>query len=794
MKKRFAEIIINLPTKNLPESLEYLIPDELESQVKPGALVLVPLRNRLVAGFVSRLQTHSFLAYHQPIKSVIEKGFLPERALLLADWISNYYLEPFNLVLRLFLPPAEFIKVETYLSLAERLFSDSKEYEIIQKFFNRKKRLKEKEVLRKIRGQLSVRLLNQLLETGELKREFVFMEPASRLRPEKWLKFKEGSLEEIKKLSEPELALYLFLSETIEVPLKEVKKEGFTLNDVKKLLKKGLAEEFSISPKALVEMSFPEKQKKIKLNLHQEKCLSEIKEALKPKKTEVFLLEGVTGSGKTEVYLQAIKECLKEGRNAILLVPEIALTPQIASRVKERFGSQVALLHSQLTPANRFIQWQAIKRGEVRVVIGPRSALFSPLPNIGLIILDEEHENSYKQNTSPRYHAREVAFKLAERENSVLILGSATPSFETKYLATSGKIKTLKLPYRARGESAPKIEVVNLGKEKGNFLSEKLKKKIEATLEKNQKVLLFLNRRGFSPFIICHDCGQNLSCPNCSVSLVYHLKRQLVVCHHCNHKAKPPATCPNCESTNFRLLGLGTEKIEEEIKLSFPEIPIIRMDRDTTRGKDAHRRRLSEFFHLKKGFLLGTQMIAKGLDFSDISLVGVVNADVGLNLPDFRAFERSLQTLMQVAGRAGRKEGESGEIIIQTHFPQSEVIKAFLNQDYQSFFESELKNRKELNYPPFTRLINIIASSKEAEVGWKELERIRQLLEKNFPMILGPSPCPIEKVKGWLRQHLLIKYFPEEEEKVKKTLKEVVKFSPTSDLRLIVDVDPVTLL
>lgn len=783
-----------MPAKNLPESLEYLIPDELKNQAKPGSLVLVPLRNRLVAGVVSRLQAHSFLTYHQPIKSVIEKEFLSEKALSLANWISNYYLEPFHLTLRLFLPPAEFIKVETYLSYTKRHSSDSKEYDLIEKIFNRKKRVKEKEVLRKIRSHLSVHFLNKLLKSGELQREFVFKEPTSRLRPEKWLKFKEGSLEEIKKLTQTELALYFFLSETIEVPLKEVKKEGFTHSDVKKLLEKGLAEEFSISPKALVEMSFPEKQKKIKLNPHQEKCLSEIKEALKSKKSEVFLLEGVTGSGKTEVYLQAIKECLKEGRSAILLVPEIALTPQIASRVKERFGSQVALLHSQLTPANRFLQWQVIKRGEVKVVIGPRSALFSPLPDIGLIILDEEHESSYKQNTSPRYHAREVAFKLAERENSVLILGSATPSFESKYLATIGKIKTLKLPYRARGVLEPKIEVVNLGKERGSFLSEKLKKKIEATLEKNQKVLLFLNRRGFSPFIICQDCGQSLSCPNCSVSVVYHLKRQLVICHHCNHKSKPPTTCHNCESTNFKLLGLGTEKIEEEIKFSFPEIPIIRMDRDTTRGKDAHRRRLSEFFHLKKGFLLGTQMIAKGLDFSDIGLVGVVNADVGLNLPDFRAFERSLQTLMQVAGRAGRKEGESGQIIIQTHFPQSEVIKAFLNHDYQSFFERELKNRKELNYPPFTCLINIIASSKEAQTGWKELEKIRQLLEKNFPMILGPSPCPIERIKGWFRHHLLIKYFPEEENKIKKALKEVVKFSSSNDLRLIVDVDPVSLL
>lgn len=794
MEKRFAEIIVNLKAKNLPETLEYLVPEELKNQVKKGSLVLAPLRNRVVAGVVSDFKDHSLLSFHQPIRVVVEKEFLSKKALLLARWLSNYYLEPFHIALRLFLPPAEFIKIETYLSWTGKPFPDDQKFTFLKQLFSQKKRVKEKEVKRKTQSQLSSQALNKLFKMEVLKRDFVFKEPASRLRTEKWLKVKEGSLEKIKKLSQAELDLYLFLSETIEVSFKEVKKEGFTLKNVKKLLKVGLAEEFSLSPAPSIEMSFPENSKEVKLNPYQEKCLEEIKKALKSEKTKFFLLEGVTGSGKTEVYLQAIKECLNNGRNAILLVPEIALTPQIASRVRERFGGQVALLHSQLTPASRFLQWQAIKRGEKRIVIGPRSALFSPLTKIGLIILDEEHENTYKQNTSPRYHAREVASKLAELENAVLILGSATPSFESKFLALEGKIKTLKLPCRALGHQEPEIEVINLNKEKGAFLSERLKEKIEKNLEKDQKVLLFLNRRGFSPFIICQDCGKGLTCPNCSVSLVYHLKRQLLLCHHCNYKAKPPSTCPRCESPNFKLLGLGTEKIEEEIKTSFPGIPIVRMDRDTTRGKDAHRRRLSEFFHLKKGFLLGTQMIAKGLDFSDIGLVGVVNADVGLNLPDFRAPERSFQTLMQVAGRAGRKEGEAGEVVIQTYFPQSEVIKAFLNHDYQSFFEKELKNRKELNYPPYTRLINLIALSKKAQAGIRELEEIRQQIEKDFPMILGPSPCPIEKIKGWFRHHLLIKYFPREDERIKNTLRKAVKPSFSNEVRLTIDVDPITLL
>ncbi len=794
MKKKLAEVIVNLKARSLPETLEYLIPEEFEEQIKKGSLVLVPLRNRQVAGFVSHLKSHSRLSSHQPIKAVVNKEFLPGRAFLLAEWLSNYYLEPYHLAFRLFLPPAEFIKTEAYLSWTGKPFPQEEKIAFLEQIFVQKKRVKEKEIIRKNGNQLKNRTLDRLLKIEVLKREFVFKEPEKRIKREKWLKFKEGSLENIKKLGESELALYLFLSETIEIPFKEVKKEGFTLKEVKKLLQEGLAEEFYLAPQSLMEMSFPEKSREVKLNPHQEKCLAEIKKAIKAGKTEAFLLEGVTGSGKTEVYLQAIQECLKKGKNAILLVPEIALTPQIASRVRERFGNQVALLHSQLTPANRFAQWQAIKKGDVRIVVGPRSALFSPLPDIGLIILDEEHENSYKQNTSPRYHAREVAFKLAEMEKSVLILGSATPSFESKYLAREGKIKTLKLPFRARGELKPKIEVVNLSQEKGAFLSEKLKEKIKKNLGKERKVLLFLNRRGFSPFIICQDCGRGLTCPNCSVSLVYHLKRQLLLCHHCNYKTKPPSTCPHCESSNFKMLGLGTEKIEEEIKASFPGLPVIRMDRDTTRGKDAHRRRLSEFFHLKKGFLLGTQMIAKGLDFSDIGLVGVVNADVGLNLPDFRAFERSFQTLTQVAGRAGRKEGESGEVVIQTHFPQSEVIKAFLHQDYSSFFEKELKSRKELNYPPFTRLINLVAFSKNAQTGLKELEKIRQSLEKSFPMVLGPSPCPIERIKGWFRHHLLIKYFPEEEEEIKSELKKLVKFPSSPDFRLIIDVDPVSLL
>jgi primosomal protein N' (replication factor Y) len=487
----------------------------------------------------------------------------------------------------------------------------------------------------------------------------------------------------------------------------------------------------------------------------------------------VALLHGVTGSGKTVVYLRLIASALDRGRTAIVLVPEIALTPQTVQRFRAAFGDDVAVLHSALSAGERHDAWRALRAGERRVVIGTRSAIFAPVPNPGVIILDEEHDGSYKQSDTPRYHARALAAVRGREEGALVVLGSATPSLESWHNATQGLYTLLELPERATPHQLPAVDMVDLrevralalkaGEPPETIVSPRLREAVVARLGRGEQSILLLNRRGYSTFLQCPGCGQVWSCPSCNVSLTFHRARSRLVCHHCLHEERVPARCDACEEEELIFTGIGTEQVERRVTELFPAARVLRMDVDTTGGKGAHGRLLEQVRRREVDILLGTQMIAKGLDFPGVTLVGVINADVGLNLPDFRAAERTFQLLAQVAGRAGRGD-EPGEVLVQTARPHHPALRAALRHDYEGFAVSELEDREAPGYPPHCRLANLIVSGPSEETVAGAAERIaedaRDVAVRNSLAdidVVGPAPCPIDRIRGRWRWHFLLK-------------------------------------
>ncbi|MEE8471415.1 MAG: primosomal protein N', partial [Dehalococcoidia bacterium] len=494
-------------------------------------------------------------------------------------------------------------------------------------------------------------------------------------------------------------------------------------------------------------------------------------ERLHPGPPPVFLLHGVTGSGKTEVYLRALEHAISLGKRAIVLVPEIALTPQTIARFAERFPNRVAVLHSKLSLGEQFDEWQRINEGDFDVVIGSRGALFAPQPDLGLIIIDEEHEWTYKQQENPpRYHARDAAIKLAELTNSVVVLGSATPDVTSYHRALRGEFRLLQLPERiTNGEISPmpKVEVVDLRRElkEGNrgIFSRSLAKSISVALAAREQVILFLNRRGTATFVQCRDCGFVLRCRRCDVSLTYHAADEDLICHHCNYRAKIPSMCPECWSKRIKFLGVGTQKVEEEVAKAFPEARLLRWDRDVTKGKHSHEQILDRFLTHEADILIGTQMIAKGLDMPLVTLVGVINADIGLHLPDFRSSERMFQILAQVAGRAGRSK-MGGRVIIQSYAPDHYAVAAAAKHDYSTFYEKEIAFRDQQGNPPFNRLARLVYSHANAAVCQEEAERMYRLIKQardsqGLPntSLIGPSPAFTQRLRGRFRWQIIIR-------------------------------------
>lgn len=535
------------------------------------------------------------------------------------------------------------------------------------------------------------------------------------------------------------------------------------------------------------------------LTAEQATAVEQITTAGQQQQAKVFLVEGVTGSGKTEIYLQSIQAAIAKGQTALMLVPEIGLTPQMVTRVKGRFGAHVAVLHSGLSNGERYDEWRRIERGEAQVVVGARSAVFAPLTNLGLIIMDEEHESSYKQDDMPRYHARDVALWRARYHHCPVVLGSATPSLESRSRAQKGVYQLIRLKERANHQPLPEVTVVDMKDElkqtkEDNFSSLLLQELHKRLLHQEQSVLM-LNRRGFSSFVMCRDCGFVLKCPNCDISLTLHMDTHSMKCHYCGHEEAIPKVCANCQSRKIRYYGTGTQKVESELKVLLPEARILRMDVDTTRRKGAHAKILRQFGNHQADILLGTQMIAKGLDFPDVTLVGVLNADTALGLPDFRASERTFQLLTQVSGRAGRAD-KKGEVIVQTYNPEHYAIRLARHHDYEGFYQLEMTLRHQAGYPPYYYTILVTASHEEENEAAK---KIFQLMNQVKPalspqaVLLGPTPRAIARVNKRYYYQMVIKY--KREPQLEKILTQIMQENQARNgIQISIDREPLSFI
>ena len=530
------------------------------------------------------------------------------------------------------------------------------------------------------------------------------------------------------------------------------------------------------------------------LTVEQSMAIKEIEES----EENLILLKGVTGSGKTEVYMRIVEKTLEEGKSAIVLVPEIALTPQMIERFKGRFGSNVALFHSKLSDGERFDEWYRVKEGKASLIIGARSAIFLPAKNLGLIIIDEEHENTYKSDQNPKYQTKEVAEYIAKLKGCKVILGSATPTIESYYRAISGEMKLVELNHRVDNKPMPKMMLVDMREElrSGNksLFSRRLYASMKEKLEKGEQIILFLNRRGFSTFVSCRSCGYVFHCEDCDISMTYH-KNGFLVCHYCGKTKKQPNLCPKCGSKYVKFFGAGTERVEEEVRRYFKNARILRMDVDTTRAKDSHEKIYNAFKAREADILIGTQMVSKGLDFPNVTLVGILAADMSLNLPDYRAAERSFQIITQVAGRAGRGDKE-GEVIVQTYTPEHYSLQYAKKYDYENFYEKEFTIRAMMGYPPFGRILLINGSGKNEDELRKQMiylgEKVKEKAEEFGGLeVLGPTPCIIYRIKENYRWQIIIK--GEFSSKFSKSIKDILYDKANNvynDIRVSMDINP----
>ena len=741
-KANYIRVIID---RAIHRELDYLVPETLADRVGVGSRVRVPFRDKSTLATVVAALDHSEAEGIRPIEAVIgEAPILSEQLLELARWISAYYCCPIETVMRSLLP----------------------------------------QVIRRA-------------EVGWKKQ--LFVRPARKIDNEE--------IEKLRKRA-PRQAELLEVIAQLEGAMRAADLLRHTSLDnqtLRALVRRGLAE---LHEEAAVRDPHADEQfiatSNLVLNDEQSLALKRITQALdSPEDARPILLHGVTGSGKTEIYLQAIRAALERGRSAIVLVPEISLTPQTVEGFKGRFAEAqdaVAVLHSHLSEGERHDEWHKIHSGRARIAIGPRSAVFAPLKSLGLIVVDEEHENTYKQEEAPRYHARDVAVVRAKIEKCVVVLGSATPSLESYHNATTGKYRLATLTQRVDEKQMPLMRVVDLRQERRKeraiaILSGKLRAAIADRLEKREQTILFLNRRGFSTSLLCSNCGEARNCPNCSVALTFHRHVARLSCHLCGHTAAVPKKCPACGKDALIYAGFGTEKVESTVSQIFPKAAVRRMDADSMTRKEAYRETLRSFRAGKIDILVGTQMIAKGLHFPNVTLVGIINADLALHLPDFRAGERTFQLLTQVAGRAGRGE-TPGEVFVQTYTPFSPSIQFARHHDFAGYFQQELEFRERCDFPPFKHAILItIRSGHEERAKFSAETLMRRLKESLSPeFILGdPMPAPLEKLQGEFRFHILIR--GEAIMRLSRLVRETLNKLPfPEDVTVTVDVDPYQLL
>ena len=775
---RYAEVSVNSPVAQR-RTFSYAIPSGL--MVDVGQAVWVPFGEKVLQGIVLELSPHPAVEETREIIGAIE----PERVLSpvhvsLARWISEYYLSPLFDAVALMLPPGFERKAITFIDATgrepDRSSLTSEQRRVLDLVLEQGKvELKKLEKLLGKRKASSV--VSQMVKQGLIARSYD-LEPI-RVRPRKDLYiYKVANAGKAHRVAGKQAALLDFLVErSAPVSWAEAReKTGCSKAVADALLRKGLIEYRQVDVKREpISYENITSSSPLPLTAEQQTAFDSIKSGLikaigDGTAPDIFLLHGVTGSGKTEIYLQALAEAVKLGKKGIALVPEIALTPQTIERFAARFPRRVAVLHSKLSLGEQYDEWHRIRNGEFDVVIGSRSAIFAPQPDLGLIIIDEEHEWTYKQDNSPHYHARDVAIKLAELTGAAVILGSATPDVETFYKAQNGDYKLLTLPQRVvprEGASLPQVEVVDMREElrAGNrsIFSRSLAEAINDAIAGREQVILFLNRRGGATFIQCRRCGFVLRCRRCEVPLTHHIAGDVLTCHQCNYRAPIPQVCPNCSSRQIKFLGIGTQKLEQEVGYTFPRVRHLRWDSDAIGGRSSHENILRKFRGREAEILIGTQMVAKGLDIPSVTLVGVVSADTSLNLPDFRSGERTFQLLSQVAGRAGRGPS-GGRVVIQTFSPENYAIQAAAGHDYAAFYEQEIAYRRQLHNPPFTRLARLVYSHTNDAICQREAERMKALLigERDArgigdTSLIGPAPAFIHRLRGRFRWQLIIR-------------------------------------
>jgi primosomal protein N' (replication factor Y) len=805
---RYAEVSVNSPVAQR-QTFSYSQPPNLSVDI--GQAVWVPFGDKLLQGVVLELADQPAVEETKDIAGVIQpRPVLSPAHVQLARWISRYYLSPLFDAVALMLPPGFERRPLTFISanpVPDGFDLSSLTPEQRQVLNLIKQRLSLKKIERALGKKKAQAIVSQLIKRGLATRSYELERVKAKPKIEPFLRLavtadeaRDEAAKLHKKGAKKQAALLDYLLEQDQsLPWAEIRR-NVNSNKViaDALVNKGLVAvepvEVRRDPLALYSVT---PTQPLSPTDAQRAALEAIKSGLSGGKERVFLLHGVTGSGKTEVYLQALAEALKMGKRGVVLVPEIALTPQTIERFAARFPDKVAVMHSQLSLGEQFDEWQRISNGDFDVVIGPRSAVFAPQPNLGLIVIDEEHEWTYKQtDKSPRYHTRAVALKLAELSGAVVILGSATPDVETYYHAQKGKYKLLTLPGRVTprdGTAMPQVEMVDMREElkagvRGLF-SRSLSEAISQAVTNDEQVILFLNRRGAATFIQCRSCGFVLRCKRCDVPLTYHLAEESLVCHQCNRRVPVPESCPRCQRRSLKFLGLGTQKLEQEAGYNFPTARLLRWDTDVTRGGYSHDQILAKFRRHQADILIGTQMVAKGLDLPLVTLVGVVSADTALNLPDFRAGERTFQLLSQVAGRAGRGV-RGGKVIIQSYATEHYAIQAAAKHDYAAFYNEEVEYRLKLRTPPFSQLACLSYSHTNDILCQREVERMRRLVAQEIDSIgvadieiVGPAPAFIHRRRGRFRWQLILRG---------QGLSEFI-FSIPFPQGWVVDIDPVGL-
>jgi len=819
-KKLFAEVVVNLPVR---ETFTYEIPSRFRGILQKGMRVFVPFGRRKLTGYVVDISENRDPSLTlKPVEDILDTHpVLSEEILSLTRWIADYYQSSWGEAVKAALPAGLEDESQEILSLSPKgleALEIGKENEpllLILDAVKSRSRISPKQLRRSLHQGFSAYALARAKEAGFLQSELKIRRSTVQYKYEKQVRViapapDRNETDKLLQRSPRQKAVYEDLL-TGEKTISELAQKFPACSAaLKKLLEKGLVEINTVKIHRQDEIEeqdpFWMAEAHLPFTPDQEKVFSELKRSLDASEFKACLLHGITGSGKTEIYIRCIHRALELGKTAIMMVPEISLTPQTVNRLQKRFGRNVAIMHSGLSQRERYQEWKKIQEGRVAIVIGARSAVFSPLKNLGVIVIDEEHDSSYKQDSTPRYHARDTAIVRAQAEKAIVILGSATPSMESLANTESGKYQYLSLGKRVLDRLLPVVKITDMRKEKDEYknfsiLSGELKTAIRSRLDRREQVFLFLNRRGTANYIFCKECGFVFECPHCSVTLTFHGNENVIRCHYCNYSARAPKTCADCQGEVIRFNGFGTQKLEEETRRLFPQAKITRLDRDTARGKSAFEAMHQLMSAGEIDILIGTQMITKGHDFPNVTLVGVVHADLSLNIPDFRSCERSFQLLTQVAGRAGRGR-VPGQVIIQTHKPEHYVFDFVREHDFHKFYEKELAYRKQLNYPPFTRMVALEIESEIETLGESTTRKLKQALSPlisslNGVELIGPSRAALYRIKNKYRWHLLLRA------RSARTLQSLLdrlkdhrdlKTLFSGKVKLIIDVDPINLM